>query len=187
LSRSNIHQIVNRSKKEEKEQDQSKKLLAELRMLDDIDQNWPTETLIKGLRFSWRATRCLIRHFDCSEFREISLRNIMDFLITDYKEIPHDLSEACPAFKQKDVGRKTYGELINCLSEQDLGCAFGIEWNKRLHKFTCFMRRRWGTFRIRIVNDMKFKEQHLFFTGRQTTHASENAVRLRASTFAFEL
>jgi hypothetical protein len=72
------------------------------------------------------------------------LRKIMDFLITDYGETPHDLSEACPAFKQKDVGRKTYAALIKCLSEQDLGCAFGIEWNKRLHKFMCCMRKRWG-------------------------------------------
>jgi transposase len=144
LSRSNIHQIVNRSKIEGKRQEQSKKLLAEIRMLDDIDKNWPAETLIQGLQFSWRATRCLKRHFDCSESCEISLRKIMDFLITDYEEIPHDLSQACPAFKQKDVGRKTYAALINCLSEQNLGCAFGIEWNKRLHKFMCFMRKRWG-------------------------------------------
>ncbi len=68
----------------------------------------------------------------------------MDFLITDYEEIPHDLYEACPAYKQKHVGRKTYGFLIKYLSEQDLGRAFGIEWNKRLRKLMCFMKKRWG-------------------------------------------
>jgi hypothetical protein len=56
-------------------------------MLDDIDKNWPTETLIQGLQFPWRAKRCLTRHFGCSKSCEISMRSIMDFLITDYEEV----------------------------------------------------------------------------------------------------
>lgn len=144
LSRSSIQQIVHRSKTEEKRQEQSTKLLNVIRMFDDIDKNWPTETLIQGLQFPWRANQCLTNYFGCLKACEISLRDIMDFLITDYEKIPHDLYEACPAYKQKHVGRKTYGFLIKSLSEQDLGCAFDIEWNHRLRKLMCFMKKRWG-------------------------------------------
>ena len=68
----------------------------------------------------------------------------MDLLIKDYEEIPHDLYEACPVYKEKDVGRKTFAVLIKYFSEQDLGVAFETEWNRRLMKLVCFMRKRWG-------------------------------------------
>jgi hypothetical protein len=65
-------------------------------------------------------------------------------LITDYEKIPHDLYEACPAYKQKQIGRKTYSAIINHLSEQDLGHTFSCEWNKRLKKLMRFMEKVWG-------------------------------------------
>ncbi len=67
----------------------------------------------------------------------------MDFLITDYEKIPHDLYEACPAYKQKKIGRKTYSAIVNHLSEQDLGNTFRCEWNRRLKKLIRFMEKRW--------------------------------------------
>jgi hypothetical protein len=144
LSRSRIQQIVSRSMKEEKRQEQSTRLLSKLRMFDDIDRNWPTETLIQGLRFPIRAEQRLTEYFSCSNSYEISLRDIMDFLITDYEKIPNDLYEACPAYKQKQIGRKTYSAIINHLSEQDLGHTFSCEWNKRLKKLIRFMKKAWG-------------------------------------------
>lgn len=68
----------------------------------------------------------------------------MDFLITDYEKVPYDLYEACPAYKQKHMGRKTYAAIVNHLSEQDLGHAFYCEWNKRIRKLMRFMEKRWG-------------------------------------------
>lgn len=144
LSRSRIQQIVSRSIKEEKRHEQSTRLLSKLRMFDDIDRKWPTETLIQGLRFSIRAEQRLTEYFCCSNSYEISLRDIMDFLITDYEKIPHDLYEACPAYKQKQIGRKTYSAIINHLSEQDLGHTFSWEWNTRLKKLIRFMKKVWG-------------------------------------------
>jgi len=139
LSRSRIQQIVSRYRKEEKRQEQSTRLLSKLRMSDDIDRNWHTEPLIQGLGFPVRAEQRLTKYFGCSNSFEISLRDIMDFLITDYEKIPHDLYEACPAYKQKQIGRKTYSAIVNHLSEQDLGHTFSCEWNKRLKKLIRFM------------------------------------------------
>ena len=144
LSRSRIQQIVSRSRKEEEKQEQSTRLISKLRRFDDIDRNWPIETLIQGLRFPIRAEQRLTEYFRCSNSYEISLRDIMNFLITDYEKIPHDLYEACPAYRQKQIGRKTYNAIVNHLSEQDLGNTFSCEWNKRLKKLMRFMEQAWG-------------------------------------------
>ena len=144
LSRSRIQQIVSRYRKEEESQEKSARLLNKLRMFDDIDRNWPIEPLIRGLRFPIRAEQRLTEYFGCSESYEISLRDIMDFLITDYEKIPHDLYEACPAYKQKQIGRKTYSAIVHHLSVQDLGNTFSCEWNKRLKKLIRFMEKIWG-------------------------------------------
>ena len=146
LSQSRIHQIVNRSRLEKEKQDRSAKLLGKIRMFDDIDKKWPTETLINGLQFPWKAKQCLTNHSCGSKACEISLKDIMDFLITDYEVMPNDLYAACPAFQQKHVGSKTYGALIKYFSENDLGCVFGIEWKNRLKKLICFMKKRGGYF-----------------------------------------
>ncbi len=144
LSRSRIQQIVRRSIKEDEKQEQSTRLISKLKMLNDIDRNWPIETLIQGLRFPIRAEQRLTEYFGCSNSYEISLRDIIDFLITDYEKIPHDLYEACPAYKQKQIGRKTYSAIIHHLSEQDLGHSFRCEWNMRLKKLMRFMEELWG-------------------------------------------
>jgi hypothetical protein len=144
LSRSRIQQIVSRSIKEDEKQEQSTRLISKLKMLNDIDRNWPIETLIQGLRFPIRAEQRLTEYFGCSNSYEISLRDIIDFLITDYEKIPHDLYEACPAYKQKQIGRKTYSAIIHHLSEQDLGHSFRCEWNMRLKKLMRFMEELWG-------------------------------------------
>lgn len=144
LSRSRIQQIVSRHRIDVERQERSSKLLRKLRMVDNIDEKWPTETLIQDLRFPIRADQRLTEYFCGLDADEISLRGIMDFLVTDYENIPHDLFEVCPAYKQKHIGRKTYAAAVNHLTEQDLGNAFNREWNKRLKKLVRFMKKRWG-------------------------------------------
>lgn len=144
LTQSRIQQIVSRYKNELERQKRLSKLLSKLRMFDNIDNKWPAEFLIQDLRFPIRAEQRLTEYFCGSDAEEISLRDIMDFLITDYKKIPHGLYEACPAYKQKHVGLKTYAAAVNHLSAQDLGNAFNCEWNIRLKKLMDFMERRWG-------------------------------------------
>ena len=144
LSRSRIQQIVSRHRVDVERKERSTKLLSKLKMVDNIDKKWPIETLIQDLRFPIRAEQRLTEYFCGSDADEISLRDIMDFLVTDYEKIPYDLYEACPAYKQKHIGRKTYADAVNHLSEQDLGNTFNREWNKRLKKLVRFMQKRWG-------------------------------------------
>ncbi len=144
LSQSRIQQIVSRYRIDVERQKRSSKLLSKLRMVDNVDKKWPTETLIQDLRFPIRAEQRLTEYFGGLNSNEISLRDIMDFLIIDYEKIPHDLYEACPAYKQRHIGRKTYGAVVHHLSVKDLGHTFRSEWNKRLKKLIRFMEKRWG-------------------------------------------
>lgn len=139
LSPSSIQQIVKRYHMEEERGERSSNLVADIRKLDDIDKKWPTEALLHGLQFSWLVKRCLTRHFESSKLSKISLRDLMDFLIIDYEEIPYDLREAFPVFKQKNVGWKTVWALFKFFSEQNLGPSFSTEWNKRLKLFIAFI------------------------------------------------
>lgn len=145
LSISRIQQIVHRHRRDVKRQERSSKLLNDLRTDDNIDKKWPTETLIQDLRFPLRVEQRLTEYLCGSAADKISLRDIMDFLITDFERNPHDLYEACPAYKQKHIGCKTYAAAINHLSELDLGYNFYREWNKRLKKLICFMQIRGGS------------------------------------------
>jgi hypothetical protein len=61
-----------------------------------------------------------------------SLKDLMDFLIADTISLPFDRLEAMPAYRQKEVGIKTYSALVVHLSGLDLGEAFNTEWAKRL-------------------------------------------------------
>jgi len=144
LSRSRIQQIVSRYSIDVERQERSSKLLRKLRMVDNIDKKWPTEVLIQDLRFPIRAEQRLTEYFCKSDSDDISLRDIMDFLISDCEKIPHDLYEACPAYKQKHIGPKTYAAVVNHLSAQDIGNTFIYEWNRRLKKLVRFMAKRWG-------------------------------------------
>jgi DNA-binding CsgD family transcriptional regulator len=144
LSRSRIQQIVSRHKIDVERKERSSKLLSKLKMVDNIDQKWPVVTLIQDLRFPIRAEQRLTEYFSGLNSSEMSLRDIMDFLITDYEKIPYDLYQVCPAYEQKHIGVKTYTAAVNHLSEQDLGDTFNHEWNKRLKKLVRFMQKRWG-------------------------------------------
>ncbi len=139
LSPGSIQQIVKRYHLEEERGERSSNLVADMRKLDDIDKKWSTEALLHGLNFPWLAKRCLTRHFEVSKMSEISLNDLMDFLITDYKEIACDLSEVCPVAKQKNVGWKTVWALLKFFSEQNFGPSFNAEWNKRLKLFIVFI------------------------------------------------
>lgn len=138
LSPGRIEQIVNRYHAENDREKRSSNLVADIRKSDDIDKKWPTETLLNGLHFPWLAKRCLTKYFESSKLTEISLRDLMDFLICDYEWIPSDIREVCPVFIQINAGWKTFWALMSFFSEQNFGPSFTAEWDKRLGKFISF-------------------------------------------------
>lgn len=138
LTKDRISQIHIRFQREEKKKEQATKIVNEFKVANDIDKKYPTVTIINGLLFSKRATRCLQKYFDNSSISEISLRDLMDFLIKDYDHLPPNIWDVSSAYGQKHLGLKTFGSLVNHLAEHDLGASFNAEWIGRLKKLMWF-------------------------------------------------
>jgi DNA-binding CsgD family transcriptional regulator len=138
LSPVRIEQIVNRYHEENDLEKISSNLVADIRKSDDIDKKWPADTLLHGLHYPWLAKKCLTKYFESSKLTEISLRDLMDFLICDYEVIPSDIREVSPVFIQVNAGWKTFWALLSFFSEQNFGPSFTAEWDKRLVKFISF-------------------------------------------------
>ena len=109
-------------------EEKSEKIRERFRSVDDIGKKWPEDIIIVGLLFPKMVTWRLKKYFERHDIQEISLKDLMDFLILEKKRRPTDLFEVVPAFKENQFGRKTVYVMIKHLSEQDLGDSFNSEW-----------------------------------------------------------
>jgi hypothetical protein len=94
-----------------------------------LSKKWPTEFLLDGLAFPWRSTRTLKNYFYKNNISDFSLKDLIDFVLPIDK--PWTSSQA---FQQHGTGIKTYKELANHLTTQDLGLQFRTEWQARVTK-----------------------------------------------------
>ena len=70
----------------------------------------------------------------------MSLKDLMNFLIADFENIPDDPWDAMPAYRQKHFGVKTFASLVKHLTEQDLGDSFNVEWSNRFRKLMRYLK-----------------------------------------------
>ena len=139
LSYERIRRITLHFELEKRRKERSEKLRKTFRSSDDIDKRWSKEEILDCLLFQGRAYLCMKRYFDSHDITKARLRDVMDFLVSDYEELPANQGEAMPAYKQKGVGAKTYASLVHHLSGQDLGDSFNTEWQKRLEKLMRYL------------------------------------------------
>ena len=132
ISRSRVGQIISAFELEEQQQERSRQILQTLRSTNNIDKKWPKEIIMECLLlpkvYAWR----LERYFQRENILELSLRDLMDLLISSHIEAGQDLFHVLPALTQFSIGRKSYAFLVRCLSRQDLGEAFNTEWALRI-------------------------------------------------------
>lgn len=132
ISRTRVGQIIAAFQLEARQREQSRQALEKLRSTNSIDKTWPKEIIMDCLRlpkvFAWR----LERHFQKENVRQLSLRDLMDFLIPAHIGAGQNVLEIIPAIRKCHVGSKTYSSLVRCLSQQDLGEAFNAEWALRI-------------------------------------------------------
>jgi len=132
ISRSRVGQIISVIEREEQKRERSRQILQTLRSTNDIGKKWPKETIMECLLLpkviAWR----LERYFQSEYIVELSLLDLMDFLISGHIEPGQDLFQVMPALMQFNVGRKTYAVLVRRISQQDLGGAFHTEWARRI-------------------------------------------------------
>ena len=151
LSVERIRQVVLCYEFRKEVQEKSEEIRERFRSADDIDRKWPTDNIIVGLLFPEKVTWRLKRYFKSAHIQEISLKDLMDFLILVKKRRSTDLFEVVPAFKQKHFGRKTVYAMISHLSEQDLGNSFNTEWDKRLESLGRYFERTGHDFPLVLL------------------------------------
>jgi hypothetical protein len=142
ISHSRVGQIVSAFRLEEQQREGFCQILRALRSEDNIDKKWPKEIIMECLLFpkvyAWR----LERHFQKESILELSLRDLMDFLISGHIETGQNLYQVMPALSQFNVGWKTYTFLVRRLSQQDLGAAFNTEWALRIGNVVLYLQKK---------------------------------------------
>ena len=132
ISHGRVRQIVSRFERMQKWGVCSESLRAIIRSSNDIEKLWPRDFIFDALQLQGRPRLSVKRFMKNRNLTEASLKDLMDFLIADTENLPLNRLEAMPAYRQKDVGVKTYSALVDHLSGLDLGEAFNKEWAKRL-------------------------------------------------------
>jgi hypothetical protein len=132
ISRERVRQIVCRLEAEAKRKERSGELRSVIRAANEIGKMWPADFILDALLLQGRPRWSVQRFMENRHMTEASLRDLMNFLIADTIELPFNRSQAMPAYRQKDLGIKTYSVLVDHLSGLDLGDAFNTEWAKRL-------------------------------------------------------
>ena len=141
ISTERVRQIVLRFEFTVKRKERSLELLKEIRSTNDIDKRWSKDVILDGLMFPRRAISCLEQFLNTQNMTGLSLRDLMDFVIPRQDTVPSDPWEAMPALEYANVGYKTYGSMVRCLSEPDLGSCFNAEWAKRKEELRRYFRR----------------------------------------------
>ena len=134
LSRSRIQQITSRAERAEEKRLRSERLKVAIRESNDLDRKWPTDFLLGSLSFPWLPNRALKRYYNDNNLSEISLKDLMGFIMPELGMPGANRWITPPALKQKGIGFKTHKLLVAHLSKQDLGNLFNAEWEKRTKK-----------------------------------------------------
>lgn len=132
ISPGRVGQIISAFEMEEQQRERFDQILQTLRSTNNLDKKWPKEFLMEFLLLpkvlAWR----LERYFRRENIVELSLRDLMDFLISAHIELGQDVFQVMPALTQFNIGRKTHTWLVGRVSQQDLGEAFNKEWAMRI-------------------------------------------------------
>jgi len=134
ISRERVRQILCRFEAEERRKERSEDLRAIIQSSNDIGKMWPGDFMLDALLLQKRPRWSVQRFMESRGMSEASLKDLMDFLIADTERLPVNRLEAMPAYRQKNVGIKTYAALVDHLSGLDLGVAFNMEWARRVKK-----------------------------------------------------
>ena len=134
ISHGRVRQIVSRFERKQKWGVCSESLRAIIRSVNNIEKRWPSDFIVDALLLEGRPRLSVERLLENRHATKLRLKDLMDFLIADTENLPFNRLHAMPAYRQQNVGIKTYSALVDHLSGLDLGEAFNTEWAKRLKK-----------------------------------------------------
>ncbi len=108
------------------------KVLKQLQEADDLGKLWPVGDLLDALGLIAVTRKRLMDHFADKRQDQISMRELMDMCLDASVEgLDFMLS---PLLRVYGVSKKGYWNVVNGLTDMDLGNRCNEEWQKRLVK-----------------------------------------------------
>jgi hypothetical protein len=106
--------------------------------LRDLDEKLPVGDIFCLLQLPPLVVKRFEVSFQHRGILTLSLREFMDILIP-LVDAPRNFYDALPAFKIRNIGRKSYAAVVMKLSSLDLGEAFSKEWAERRRRLSLYL------------------------------------------------
>ncbi len=130
VSGSRIGQIIQRVRRASADQERTQVMRERLRAEIDIEKKRDLEDLFCAISLPSRVEIVLRKHFSGNGVTKLSLRELMDLLISK-KEGAIDPFSLMPALRLNYFAQICYAEAVRALSAADCGEACRQEWNQR--------------------------------------------------------
>jgi len=131
LSRESIANVLQGFKDEEELARRRVNLREAIQQADDVDRKWPVADLIDAMALKGKIKGALLWFYGRPGTQEISLREIMDLVISEKKD-PRPGYLITPLLNIREGGTKGFWSLVSALSDMDLGARGNAEWGRRL-------------------------------------------------------
>jgi hypothetical protein len=132
LSSSRIHRIEKQDAATRAAEERRAKVLKQLQEADEMDELWPVGDLLDALGLIVVTRKRLMDHFAEKKQDLISLRELMDMCLDAPVEGLDFMMS--PLLRVYGVGKKGYRNVVNGLTDLNLGDRCNQEWQKRLVK-----------------------------------------------------
>jgi hypothetical protein len=130
ISPARVGQLIKESERRAQQAERSRAIRTQIRDAGDFSRKMPVENLLCALNVSSRAEGLLRREFVWDEIKEVSLLDLMDFLLPIVEQ-PASHRDLMPAYRVYKMGQITYAELIKAMYALDCGEAYAAEWAAR--------------------------------------------------------
>lgn len=130
ISRSRVGQLIKGEVQKALAVERSAAIRNEINISHEIGTKLPLDDLFCILNLPKKPQGILMAHFTRQGIKEVSLLDMMDFLIPSV-ENAEDLYDHMPAYRVKMLGQILYAAMIKAMTAIDCGEVFQVEWTAR--------------------------------------------------------
>jgi hypothetical protein len=145
LSDEAVKRVQREAREAQERMRRAEKAQKEIRRANDIDRQWPVETIIEAMGITdVLADKAFDRMLRGAGRAEISLRQMLDLFMIAPRPGMNDHSDFMPSLhRQRGLGWKTYIRLLAAPAKVNFGPAFRREWDFRRRKAGAWLKRRY--------------------------------------------
>ena len=141
ISAARVGQIIRKEEEQVLEVERSESRRRRIRAsndLNDLNKKLPVDDIFCLLELPQVVVNRFNDHFRWTGIQMLSLREFMDILIP-VVDTPRNFYDVLPAFKIRNIGRKSYAAVVVKLSSLNLGEAFSREWAERRRRLSLYL------------------------------------------------